>query len=112
MQRREMLATSSAAILGLSTFPFGWSHAAEKKKQKILYFTRSVEFEHSVVAPDSNGRSHSGNILIDLGKEAGFEVAGRRRVATSAGEVVRAGRQSGPGALDLPGRAGDGEGHG
>ncbi|MFV1965175.1 MAG: ThuA domain-containing protein [Pirellulaceae bacterium] len=74
MQRREMLAAGSAALLGLSTFPFGWSYAAEKKRPKLLYFTRSVGYEHTVVAPGSNGRSHSANILIDLGKNAGFDV--------------------------------------
>ena len=61
MHRREMLAASSAAVVGLSTFPFGWAAAAEKKKQKLLYFTRSVEFEHSVVRPGEDGLSHSGS---------------------------------------------------
>ena len=40
MKRREMLLTSGAAVLGLSSFPFGWVAAAEKKKQTVLYFTR------------------------------------------------------------------------
>ncbi len=74
MKRRDMLATTGAAVLGLSTFPFRWTAAAEKKKQKILYFTRSVGFEHSVVHPGADGRSHSGRILIELGQKAGFEV--------------------------------------
>jgi len=94
MHRREMLTTSSAALLGLSAFPFGWVSAADgkttaegkratdgktaaegkKKVQKLLYFTRSVEFEHSVVAPGDDGRSHSDKILMELGKDAGFEV--------------------------------------
>ncbi len=74
MHRREMLAASSAAVMGLSAFPFGWTAAAEKKKQKLLYFTRSVQFEHSVVRPGEDGLSHSGKILIELGKQAGFEV--------------------------------------
>jgi uncharacterized protein len=74
MQRREMLAASSAAVLGLSTFPFDWTRAAENKRQKILYFTRSVGYEHSVVAPGDNGRSHSANILVELGKNVGLDV--------------------------------------
>jgi type 1 glutamine amidotransferase len=74
MRRREMLTAGSAALLGMTTFPFGWSQAADRKRQKILYFTRSVEYEHSVVAPRDGGPSHSGGILIDLGKTNGFEV--------------------------------------
>lgn len=74
MKRREMLARTSAAVLGLSSFPLGWATAAEKKKQKVLYFTRSVGYEHSVVRPGDDGLSHSDKILIELGKKAGFEV--------------------------------------
>ena len=74
MHRREMLAASSAALLGLSTFPFGWTTAAERRRQKLLYFTRSVEFEHTVVAPGADGLSHSDKILMELGKQAGFDV--------------------------------------
>ncbi len=40
MKRREMLLTTGAVALGVSAFPFGWVAAAEKKKQKVLYFTR------------------------------------------------------------------------
>ncbi len=74
MQRREMLSTTAAAALGLSAFPLGWAAAAEKKMQKILYFTRSIQYEHSVIASNSNGPGYSGKILIELGKKAGFEV--------------------------------------
>jgi type 1 glutamine amidotransferase len=75
MHRREMLSASSAALLGLSTFPFGWTAAFEKRKTaKLLYFTRSVEYEHSVVSPGDDGMSHSGRVMVELGKKAGFEV--------------------------------------
>jgi type 1 glutamine amidotransferase len=69
-----MLAAGSAALLGLSTFPFGWTGASEKKRQKLLYFTRSVEYEHSVVSPGDDGLSHSGRILVQLGEQVGFDV--------------------------------------
>jgi type 1 glutamine amidotransferase len=74
MHRRDMLAASSAAVMGLSTFPFGWTAAAGEKKQRLLYFTRSVEYEHTVVRPDADGSSHSGRVLVKLGQRAGFEV--------------------------------------
>ena len=73
MNRREMLATSAAA-LG-AAFPLGWTAAAEgKKPQKVLYFTRNVGFYHSVVVRKGDQLSHSEQILTDLGKEHGFEV--------------------------------------
>ena len=74
MKRRDMLLTSGAAVLSLSSFPLGWVAAAEKKKQKLLYFTRSVGYEHSVVAPKGDAPSHSEKILTELGKKAGFEL--------------------------------------
>ena len=42
MKRREMLLTTGAAMLGLSAFPLGWAAADDKKKPKILYFTKSA----------------------------------------------------------------------
>jgi len=74
MRRREMLLTSGAAVLGLSSFPFDWAAAAEEKKQKVLYFTRSVQFEHSVVHRPGDELSHSEKILTELGKKVGFDV--------------------------------------
>ena len=73
MKRREMLLTRGAAALGLSSFPLGWVGAAEKKKQKLLYFSRSVGYEHSVVGRKGGELSHSEKILTELGKKAGFE---------------------------------------
>jgi len=74
MKRRQMLKATSAAALGLSTFPLGWAAAAEEKKQKVLYFTRSAGFEHSAVRRDDGPLSHSERVLTEMGKRAGFEV--------------------------------------
>ena len=74
MRRREMLAASGAAALGLSTFPFGWTTAAEKKKQKVLYFTRSAGFQHGAVKRDGDKLSFSERTLTEMGNRAGFDV--------------------------------------
>jgi type 1 glutamine amidotransferase len=74
MNRREMLATTSATLLGLSAACPNRVAADEKKPPKLLYFTRSVGFEHSVVHTGPDGLSHSDRVLTDLGKQAGFEV--------------------------------------
>jgi len=74
MKRREMLKTASFAAIGFSTLPLGWLAAAEEKKQKVLYFTRSAGFEHSVVRREGDQLAHSEKVLTEMGKRAGFEV--------------------------------------
>jgi type 1 glutamine amidotransferase len=74
MRRREMLASCGAAALGLSVFPLGWVAAEEKKKQKVLYFTRSAGFEHSAVQRTGGELGYSEKVLTEMGKRAGFEV--------------------------------------
>jgi type 1 glutamine amidotransferase len=73
MKRRQMLKAASLAALGLSAFPLRWA-AAEDKKQKVLYFTRSAGFEHSVVHREGDQLAHSEKVLTEMGKRAGFEV--------------------------------------
>lgn len=74
IDRRELLTAGSAAILGLAACPPSWSAAAEPTRPKLLYFTSSVEYEHSVISLGPDGQSHSGKILTELGQTAGFDV--------------------------------------
>jgi type 1 glutamine amidotransferase len=74
INRREMLAATGAALAGLSVFPRGFAAAADKKKQKVLYFTRSAGFEHGAVKRSGDQLSISERILTELGKEHGFDV--------------------------------------
>ncbi len=74
MKRREMLVSTGAAVLGASTFPLGWVGAADKKKQKVLYFTRNVGFYHSVVKRKGDALSHSEKTLVEMGQRVGVEV--------------------------------------
>jgi len=73
MKRREMLAASGAALVGLSAFPFGWTAAAEPKKQKLLYFTRSAGYEHGAVKRNGD----------ELGVGTGTQLVLTRRCKTS-----------------------------
>lgn len=41
---------------------------------RILYFTRSAGFEHSVVRGQGAQRSHSEQLFIEMGRRGGFEV--------------------------------------
>ena len=82
MKRRDFLRASGLTVAGASTFPWGWASAAEKKPQKVLYYTRSTGYEHSAVKRENGGLSVSEKALIALGKKAGFEV-----VCTKDGRV-------------------------
>jgi type 1 glutamine amidotransferase len=74
MRRREMLLSTGAAVVGLSTFPIGWTAAANNRKQKLLYFTRNCLHEHEPVRPRNGELSLSEELLIEWGKTAGFDV--------------------------------------
>jgi hypothetical protein len=74
MKRREMLLKTGAAVAGIAAFPWAWAAAAEDKKPKLLYFTRSDGYVHSVV--DRRGRklAYSEKLLTGLGRKHGFDV--------------------------------------
>lgn len=80
MQRREMLAAAGAALAGWASFPL--VAGAGHQRRKVLYFTRSAGFEHSVVRRKGDQLSHSERVLTQLGQKHGFEV-----VATKDGAV-------------------------
>jgi len=74
MARRDVLRATGAAVLAASVFPMHWVAAAEKQKQKVLYFSRSAGFEHEAVKLKNGQPSISDRILSELGKRHGFEV--------------------------------------
>jgi type 1 glutamine amidotransferase len=74
MKRREMLLTAGAAWIGASAFPLRWASGADGGSKKVLYFTRSAGFEHSVVHREGGKLAHSEQVLVDLGKKHGYEV--------------------------------------
>jgi type 1 glutamine amidotransferase len=74
MNRRDALKLLGLTAVTASAFPAGWIRGEEKGARKILYFTKSVSFQHSVVARKGDALSHSEKIFTDLGKKHGFEV--------------------------------------
>jgi uncharacterized protein len=74
MRRRELLVGAGASLLGASLFPLRWVAADEGKRQRVLYFTRNVGYYHSVVVRKGDALSHSERILVELGKQHGFDV--------------------------------------
>src|SRR6266851_4761193 len=77
MNRRELLRNAGLAALayGTSRLPLGWTASADGGKQKVLMYTRSVDFQHSVVARGKDGKlSLAEQITTDLGAKHNFEV--------------------------------------
>ena len=74
MKRREFLTSLGALTVCSLTFPLEWVQGAEGKKKRLLYFTRSAGYEHSVVRRHGKELAFSEKILTELGKKHGFEV--------------------------------------
>jgi uncharacterized protein len=112
MRRREMLLTAGAAVVGLSAFPARWLAADDKKKQKLLYFTRSAGFEHPEVIRKGNELSRSEKVLTKLGEKVGFDVVCSKDGAVFDGDLDQfdafafytSGDLTGKPALPQPGR--------
>ncbi len=72
MQRRQFLRT--ATTLSLGAFCFDRSLRAAGPKRKILFFTKSSGFEHSVIKrPADGGPSHAEKVLSELGPKNHWE---------------------------------------
>jgi len=77
INRRELLWTLGAVALGASTrgIPFARAASAKPgKPKKILMFTKSSGYEHSMVHRADGKLAPAEQIVTDMGKEHGFEV--------------------------------------
>jgi type 1 glutamine amidotransferase len=77
MNRRELLRNAGAAALayGVSRLPLGWTAPADGPKKRVLMYTRSQGFEHSVVKRGAGGKlSLAEQIVTDLAGKHDFEV--------------------------------------
>jgi type 1 glutamine amidotransferase len=71
--RRQWLLAAGAAMVGAERV--GRSLAADDASpKKVLFFTKSSGFQHSVITRHGDKLSHAEQILSDLGKSNGFEV--------------------------------------
>jgi type 1 glutamine amidotransferase len=73
MNRREMILRTGVAVAGLglaSAWPLG---AAEAKTKKVLFFSKSSGYEHSVIKRSGSELSFAEKILAGLGPKHGIE---------------------------------------
>jgi type 1 glutamine amidotransferase len=73
LNRRELLLAGGAAWLGAGAFTQAMA-ASRKANKKVLFFTKSSGFPHSVVTRKGDEPAHAEKILTEIGKEHGFEV--------------------------------------
>jgi len=73
--RMKLAVSLACALLVLCAVPTGWSAGAKSgAKKRILYFTKSSGFEHSVVRRKNGQLAWSERILVELGKKHGYEI--------------------------------------
>ncbi|CAN5735328.1 hypothetical protein BH23PLA1_BH23PLA1_22630 [soil metagenome] len=73
LNRRQLLLASGAALLGVDALRKVVT-AQEGGTKKVLFFTKSSGFQHSVINRQGGETSHAERILTEIGKEHGFEV--------------------------------------
>ena len=76
LTRRQAMASVAAAAAAFATgaIPMGWTRAQDNKARKVLFFTKSAGFEHSCIKRKGDELSHAEKVLVDMGKQNGFEV--------------------------------------
>jgi hypothetical protein len=77
MNRREMIRYSGAAFLtasmGSRLWSFGSGEARKISRKKILFFSKSANYEHSVIRRDAGKPSFAERILSQIAPAHGFE---------------------------------------
>ncbi len=74
LNRRQLLLAGGAARLGAGTLARAMAPQPKGATKKVLFFTKSSGFQHSVIARHGDKPAHAEKILTDIGKDAGFEV--------------------------------------
>lgn len=72
LNRRQMLLAAGAGLLGPAA-----AHALARparETKRVLFFTKSSGFQHSVITRKDNAPGLAERILTQIGKDAGFEV--------------------------------------
>ncbi len=73
MNRRDMILRTGTAALGLGLAGWPLARAAQPKTKKILFFSKSSGFEHSVIKRSGDKPSFAENILAELGPKHHFD---------------------------------------
>lgn len=74
--RRQFLLTSGGLLAAGAILPdLQMARAESRTPKRLLYFTKSAGFEHSVVKrPDADTLSYSEKLMVEFGRKHGFDV--------------------------------------
>ena len=72
--RRQMMLAAGAALFGPALLTAARAGARPLENKKVLFFTKSSGFIHPVIAQLGDHLSFADKILIQIGKDHGFEV--------------------------------------
>jgi type 1 glutamine amidotransferase len=72
--RRRMMLAAGAALFAPSSLNRLFAAQKGGPAKKVLFFTKSSGFPHSVVTRKGDAPAHAEKILTEIGKEHGFEV--------------------------------------
>ena len=73
MNRRDFILRSAAVTFGLSLADWRLTFAEEPKPRKVLFFSKSSNFEHTVIKRSNGKPSFVENLLADLGPKQGVQ---------------------------------------
>ena len=73
LNRREMILQTATVAVGLGLTTAAWGAESKPKPRKVLFFSKSSGFEHSVIKRTGNEPSFAEKILADLGPKHGIE---------------------------------------
>jgi type 1 glutamine amidotransferase len=74
LNRRQSMLAAGAAVLAPGLFKRSGASPAQGATKKVLYFTKSSGFQHSVIDRKGGDLAFSEKILMDIGKPRGYEV--------------------------------------
>src|SRR6476661_2762626 len=74
INRRDLLSLAALAAAGFALGPVAKSFAADEPKKKILFFTRSSGFPHSVVSRKNGELAHAERLLKEFASPHGYDV--------------------------------------
>src|SRR5438067_1184187 len=74
LTRRNVLQAAAAGLLA-GAIPLRWAAGQKTPTRKLLFFTKSAGFQHSVVKrPKPDELAYAEQIMVDFGKAHGFDV--------------------------------------
>src|SRR2546423_4442625 len=73
MNRREFISRSAAVTFGLALSDWRLTYADEPKPKKVLFFSKSSNFEHAVIKRKDGKPSFVEDLLAQLGPKHGVQ---------------------------------------